>query len=102
MRILHWQKLDESQRAEALARPSAKLAARTVAQAQAIIDAVRAEGDEAVRRCTREFDGVELTELKVSGQEFAAARGTLDATQLAAIERAIANVDTFFRDAAPT
>ncbi len=102
MRILHWQKLAEPQRAEALARPSAKLAARTVAQAQAIIDAVRAEGDEAVRRCTREFDGVELTEFKVSRQEFAAARDTLDATQLAAIERAIANVDTFHRAAIPT
>lgn len=102
MRILHWQKLDESQRAEALARPAVKLAARTVGQAQAIIDAVRAEGDDAVRRCTREFDGVELTDFKVSDKEFAAARDTLSAAQLAAIERAIANVDTFHRAGTPT
>jgi histidinol dehydrogenase len=102
MKILHWQKLDESQRAEALARPAVKLAARTVAQSQAIIDAVRAEGDDAVRRCTREFDGVELADLKVSDKEFAAARDTLSATQLAAIERAIANVDTFHRAGTPT
>ena len=102
MKILHWQRLDAQQRIEALARPTAKLAPRTLAQAQAIIDAVRTEGDEAIRRCTREFDGVELTQLRVSEMEFAAARKTLNAEQLAAIERAIANIDTFHRATRPT
>jgi histidinol dehydrogenase len=102
MRILHWQQLNARQRQEALARPTASLAARTLAQAQAIIDAVRADGDEAVRRCTREFDGVELSELAVGASEFEAARGSLSAKEIAALERAITNVDTFHRAALPT
>lgn len=102
MKILYWQQLDAQQRDDALARPSAKLAPRTIAQSQAIIDAVRADGDEAVRRCTREFDGIELSELAVSANEFEAARATLSAQEIAAIEHAITNIDIFHRAALPT
>jgi histidinol dehydrogenase len=101
MKILYWQQLDAQQRRDALARPSAQLAPRTLAQSQAIIDAVRADGDEAVRRCTREFDGVELADLAVSADEFKAARATLAAHETAAIEHAIANIDTFHRAGLP-
>jgi histidinol dehydrogenase len=102
MRTLHWQQLNEHERRRALARPTASLAPRTLAQAQAIVDAVRAEGDEAVRRCTCEFDGVELRELAVDADEFIAARATLQANQIAAIEHAIRNIDTFHRAALPS
>jgi histidinol dehydrogenase len=102
MQILHWRQLDARQRRDALARPTASLAPRTLAQAQAIIDAVRADGDDAVRRCTREFDGIDLTDMAVPGDEFAAARAALSATEIAAIERAILNVDTFHRAATPS
>ena len=102
MKILHWQHLNAQQRSDALARPASVLAARTLAQSQAIIDAVRADGDEAVRRCAREFDGLEMTELAVSDAEFALARASLFADQIAAIERAIANIDAFHRAALPT
>jgi histidinol dehydrogenase len=101
MRILHWQQLNTQQRRDALARPTAQLAARTLGQAQAIIDAVRAEGDDAVRRCTREFDGIELAEFLVSDAEFAAARATLSANEIAALQHAITNIDTFHRATAP-
>ena len=102
MQILHWQQLDAQQRREALARPTASVAPRTIAQAQAIIDAVRTDGDEAVRRCTREFDGIDLDDMTVQREEFAAAHATLTAIEIAAIERAIVNVDTFHRAAAPS
>jgi histidinol dehydrogenase len=101
MKMLNWKLLDAAQRHEALARPTAQLAPRTVAQAQAIIDAVRAEGDDAVRRCTREFDGIDLTDLAVGPDEFALARKSLAPEQLAAIERAIRNVDIFHRAGLP-
>src|ERR1039458_6202816 len=101
MRILDWQQLDAEARHAALARPAAALQPRTLQQAQAIIDAVRSEGELAVRRCTREFDGVEPAELRVSAAEFAAARSRLSAAQLAAIEKAIANVDSFHRAGLP-
>lgn len=101
MRILNWQQLEPQQRRDALARPSARLAARTLGQAQAIIDAVRNEGDDAVRRCTREFDHIELSEFAVSAHEFSAARASLGASEIAAIERAITNIEIFHRAAAP-
>jgi histidinol dehydrogenase len=99
MRILHWTQLNEEQRRDALARPGATLAPRTLAQAQAIIDAVRTDGDGAVRRCAREFDGVDQTELAVGDEEFAFARTQLAPPDIAAIERAIVNIDTFHRAA---
>ena len=68
MQILHWQELDAARRRSALARPSFALQSRTLTGAQAIIDAVRSEGDAAVRRFAREFDGVELSELQVGAR----------------------------------
>jgi histidinol dehydrogenase len=101
MQILDWQQLDAEARRAALARPAAALQPRLLQQAQAIIDAVRAEGDAAVRRCTREFDGVEPADFRVSAAEFAAARAQLTPEQVAAIEKAIANVDSFHRAGLP-
>ena len=102
MQILDWQQLDAAGRRAALARPAAALQPRTLQQAQAIIDAVRSEGDAAVRRCTLEFDGVEPTDFRVSAAEFAAARAELQPDQVAALEKAIANVDSFHRAGIPT
>ena len=87
MQILDWQLLDAAGRRAALARPAASLQPRTLQQAQAIIDAVRSEGDVAIRRCAREFDGVEPPELRVGADEFDAARAQLTADQLAALEK---------------
>ena len=101
MQILDWQQLNADGRRAALARPSAALQPQLLAQAQAIIDAVRREGDAAIGRYTREFDGVRLTELRVSAAEFAAARAQLTPGQVAAIEKAIANVDSFHRGGLP-
>ncbi|HYL70391.1 MAG TPA: histidinol dehydrogenase, partial [Candidatus Dormibacteraeota bacterium] len=101
MQILDWLTLDETQRRAALARPRPELASRTLAQAQTIIESVRAEGDNALLRLTRELDRVELTELAVTPAEFAAARQALTAAQIAALERAIANVEAFHRAALP-
>jgi len=101
MQILDWQALDSPQRRLALARPAAELQLQTAMQAQAIIDAVRAQGDAALTYYAREFDGVELTRLEVTRAEFAAARAQLQPAQLAALERAMANVDLFHRAALP-
>jgi len=97
IRIYEWQQLDAADRNAALARPARMVQSRTLMQAQAIIEAVRTEGDVAVRRYTREFDGVQLDALRASPAEFAAARAALSSTEVAAIERAIKNVDTFHR-----
>jgi histidinol dehydrogenase len=97
MEILHWEALNPAARAAALARPAVGLAARTLEQARAIIQAVRADGDAALARLTREFDGVASGTLAVSDAEFEAARAALEPQQIRAIERAIANVEAFHR-----
>jgi len=102
MQILDWQSLSLQQRTSALARPAAALAARTLAEARAIIAEVRWSGDAALVRYARELDGVELTRFEVSSAEFAAARAALPATDIAALERAIANIDAFHRATQPT
>jgi histidinol dehydrogenase len=101
MRILDWLQLDARGRNDALARPAAAQQPRLLQQAQAIIDAVRADGEAAVRRCTLEFDGVEPADFRVSAAEFATARADLVPEQLAAIEKAIANIDQFHRAEMP-
>jgi histidinol dehydrogenase len=102
MQILDWQQLDADGRRAALARPSAALQPQLLQQAQLIVDAVRREGDAAIARYTRQLDGVQPDEVRVSAAEFAAARGQLTAGQIDAIERAIANVDSFHRAGLPS
>jgi histidinol dehydrogenase len=95
--ILHWEALGPAARAAALARPAAGVAAPTLERVRAIIAAVRTDGDAALARFSAQFDGVELAALAVSGAEFAAARAMLEPGQIAALEKAIANVEAFHR-----
>ncbi|HEY0767315.1 MAG TPA: histidinol dehydrogenase, partial [Steroidobacteraceae bacterium] len=95
MRILDWEALDEGERRAGLARPNLEARCEFTRAALDAIDAVRASGDEALRELTRRFDGVEPQTLAVSSAEFAQARGALTGAQIAALQRAIANVRAF-------
>jgi histidinol dehydrogenase len=95
MKILDWKTASPDARRAALSRPAAQSREDVFRQASEIVSAVRAEGDAAVRRFTRQFGGPELTDLKVVAEEFREARAELDANQIAAIERAVANVTSF-------
>jgi len=95
MRILDWQTASPEDRRAVLARPAAESRAEVHAQAAEIVDAVRAEGDAAVRRYTQKFGGAALEDLRVPAAEFRAARAALDTTQIAALERAVENVTRF-------
>src|SRR6185437_16745997 len=95
MRILHWDSLDAESRRAALARPAQGAREDVASAVRDIIAAVRREGDAALKRLTERFDGVRIDELAVSRAEIAAARGRLTSAQLAALERAVANVEAF-------
>jgi histidinol dehydrogenase len=95
MLTLDWQTASAGSKRAALARPAADTRAEVFAQASEVIAAVRAEGDAAIDRFTRKFGGPALTDLRVSAREFADARQALRADQVAAIERAVANVSRF-------
>ena len=63
--------------------------------AQAIIDDVRARGDEAVREYCKRFDGVELEGFRLPAERLDAALDNVDATFLAALERAARQIRDF-------
>lgn len=60
-----------------------------------VLDDVRREGDEAVRRYEAEFDHVALDNLEVTPEELAAAAGQLSDELRTAIRTARANIETF-------
>jgi histidinol dehydrogenase len=95
MRILDWQSLSGAQREEALRRPALRDAPAVAAAARNIVESVRRDGDAAVLALTEQFDGVRPSSLQVTPREFEDAERSLNAVQLAAIERAIANVRLF-------
>jgi histidinol dehydrogenase len=95
MKFLEWKSASEQIRRATLARPAAGTRAEVLSQAGEIIAAVRAEGDAAVRRFTQKFGGPALDTLRVGATEFREARAALTNTQIAALERAIANVTRF-------
>lgn len=95
MKFLDWTTASPDARRAVLSRPAAQSREDVFRQAANIVAAVRAEGDDGVRRFTRQFGGPELADLRVSDEEIREARAELDAAQIAAIERAVANVTSF-------
>ena len=101
MRILDWNSLDESGRRAALARPSAAPREAVSRAAGEIVARVRSEGDRALRELTLQFDGSEPETLAVTAAEFEEARAGLGAIEIAALERAFANVRKFHQAQVP-
>jgi histidinol dehydrogenase len=101
MRILDWSSLDEVRRWTALARPAPGSRGDVERVVREIIEQVRREGDAALRLLTQRFDGVAIETLAVTGTEFREARRVTSPAQVAALERAIANVQRFHEALAP-
>jgi histidinol dehydrogenase len=95
MRILAWNSLSDVERVAALRRPAQRDAANVRAAARDIIDAVRRDGDAALRALTQRFDGVCCESLEVTPQEFLQAERSLDSRQHAAIDTALSTVHLF-------
>ncbi len=60
-----------------------------------ILDAVRKNGDEAIRRFTREFDRAELDEMRVSQDEINEALDSLDGKMIDIMKKAAFNIANF-------
>jgi histidinol dehydrogenase len=93
--IRDWSRLSADERRAALRRPAQNNADEVQRSVRETIADVRARGDDALIELTRRFDGVELTALEVTSEEFAAAESALNEKQLQALQRAIANVQRF-------
>ncbi len=90
-----WDDLSAADRSAVLERPAVAAGADTQAAVREILNAVRSAGDQALRDLTTRLDGVQLTNFKVSPEEFATAREALTDAQLAALRTALRNVSIY-------
>lgn len=93
--LVMWAKLSGAERKSLLRRPALHSNAAVRKRVQKIINKVRDSGDSALRKITRQLDGVVLDEFRVSDAEFDQAEDELSVASLKAIEMAIANVRRF-------
>lgn len=96
-----WHELSAAERAALLRRPALAADARLRSQVAAIRARVRADGDEALVQLTRELDGVQVTDLAVSRDEFDAAKASLRPSERKAIRLAAVNIARFHRAQLP-
>lgn len=82
-------------RTELFNRGRAAATAEIETAVQEILDDVRQRGDRAVLDCIAKFDGVRLTELKVSEEEIAAAYAAADPQFVADLQQAAENIRAF-------
>jgi len=94
--------LDAAARAALMRREEADLGPY-LDKARPIVEAVRAEGDAALARFGRQFDGADIAPdaLKVTPAEFAAAREAVAPEVAAAIDYAVANIRRFHEHQRP-
>lgn len=71
------------------------------ARVTGILAAVRKDGDEAIKALAREIDKIELSELKVSEEEFSEAATKVSESEKQAIETAYANIFSFHKAEMP-
>jgi histidinol dehydrogenase len=95
LRQIDWSGLDESERAAALSRPAVRSGEKIGPQVEAIIAAVREEGDAALERFTGQFDGVTVDSLRVGKRELDLAETMVSDDAKRAMQVAITNVSKF-------
>lgn len=62
-----------------------------------ILEKVKANGDKAIRKYAKEFDGIKIKNLAVSEKEFAAASTLVESSLKTAIEQAKKNIELFHK-----
>ena len=100
MRVQHLADVDAATYACLMQRSTSEVQ-RVLPQVQAIMEAVRQRGDEALREFTARFDGVWLEDFRVTPEEIAAAHACVDATLVASLQQARENLERFHRQQLP-
>ncbi len=97
--VFYWEKLDEKQKADLLVRAEADISGLRES-VQKILTAVKEEGDRALIRFTRDFDGADLEEtgLRVSKKEIAEAVAQIPEKVKKAIRFSMENIQRFHDD----
>ena len=97
MRVLTYLSTNRAEILAALSRPTQNWT-RYREKVRPIIDAVRREGDQALRRFTKEFDGVDLPSIAVPRDELRRALESLPEDLQASLEVARENITRFHED----
>ena len=95
MQAIQWNKTSAEGRVKALARPPQSQDRATADKVEAILRAVRERGDDALRDYSKQFDKVELKELRVPETEIREALEAIDPELRAAMEQAKSNIEKF-------
>lgn len=93
--LIHWNECNKTEQTALLMRPAISASesiARTVGD---ILNNVRANGDTALREYSAKFDKAEVQQLKITGQEIAAAATRLGDEIKKAMAIAVANIEKF-------
>ncbi|AQS36486.1 histidinol dehydrogenase [Shewanella psychrophila] len=95
MQILNWQDLNQTERRTALSR-SALVGDESLEQSvSAIVNKVQTDKDAALLSYNQQFDGVSLTELRLSAEQIDAACARVNGDIKQAIAQAMANIESF-------
>ena len=96
-----WQDLPAAERQALLQRPALSQKPDLTRAVSGIIDAVRRDGDAALRRLTEKYDGVALESIRVPDADMAAVPSRLGPGVLPALERARQQIETFHKAQRP-
>ena len=101
MRRYEWNRLNDAERQALLRRPALVADDALKARVAEIVARVRGGGDAALRRLTREIDGIEIGSIEVRDDELEQAETRLTQAQRDAIRAAARNIETFHRAQLP-
>ncbi len=90
-------KKDTKMLREFLDSRSQEIGSEILVRVNEIIDAVRREGDAAAKRYTKQFDGIDIENFRVSEEEIEEAVGKCDPSFCQAMERAKENIEYFHK-----
>lgn len=93
--IIEWSALDPTQQSQVLARPALKDSELLKDTVTKIISLVRENKDEAVLSYTKEFDGADLSSLRLNDELINLAESELSPSVKSAIDTAYHNIKTF-------
>ncbi|MGQ8366822.1 histidinol dehydrogenase [Glaciecola sp. 1036] len=93
--MLNWSSLNDAQKRQALARPAISNSEKLRNTVSVIISKVRNEGDNALLSYAKEFDKVNLTQLKLTSVQIQQQIDTLSDEVKAAIDLAYENIRAF-------
>ena len=95
MKTFIWTELNSDERAQCLARPELLSDEGISETVEAIINAVKDEGDAALSRFTKQFDGAQIDDFRVPLEDCASAWDNLDKATQRAMQTAFSNIEKF-------